>query len=166
MIDHVKQILARQFEAALCMFSDCVEKCPAAQWDAPIAKYPFWQVAYHTLCFVDLYLSPDEATFEPRPAFHPAGLRELDNEYPSRRFQRDEIRAYLAICRSKARERFTAETVESLQGPSGFPGRPATRGELHLYNLRHLQHHIGQLAAALRRADPSIDPRWVGSGWR
>ena len=71
MSDHLQQILARQFDAALCMLNDCVEKCPPALWDARVAKYPFWQVAYHALCFVDLYLSPGEAAFAPRDEFPP-----------------------------------------------------------------------------------------------
>jgi len=49
MIEQVKQILASQFDAALCMLNDCVEQCPAAQWDGIIAKYPFWHVAYHAV---------------------------------------------------------------------------------------------------------------------
>ena len=166
MIDDVKQVLVAQFEAALCMLNDCVEKCPPAHWDGLVAKYPFWQVAYHTLCMVDLYLSPGEAAFKPRADFHPAGMRELDDEYPSRRFTQPEIRAYLAVCRQKVRDTLSAETIESIGGPSGFPGRPATRLELHVYNIRHVMHHAGQLGAFLRRADPSIDPRWVGSGWK
>ena len=148
------------------MLNDCVEKCPPAQWDGVVAKYPFWQVAYHTLCFVDLYLSPGETSFAPRADVHPAGLREFDDEYPSRRFTQRELLDYVALCRQKARETLAAETAESLQGPSGFPGRPATRGELHVYNIRHVMHHAGQLGAFLRRADPSLNPRWIGSGWR
>jgi hypothetical protein len=167
MTDYLKQILSKQFEAALCMFHECVTRCPAEQWDGRVAKYPFWQVAYHTLCFVDLYLSPDEATFAFRVAdFHPHGASEFDDEHPSRRFTQRELLDYVAICRAKARDVLSAETDASLQGASGFPGRPATRGELHLYNLRHIMHHTGQLSAYLRRVDPSIDPRWVGSGWR
>ena len=166
MIDPLKQMLAKQFEASLCMLNDCIEKCPPGQWDGLVAKYPFWQVAYHTLCFVDLYLSPDEATFSPRDDFHPAGLREFDDERPSRQFSQREILDYLALCRRKALDTLSAETAESLWGPSGFPGRPPTRAELHVYNIRHVMHHAGQLSAFLRRVDPSIDPRWVGSGWR
>ena len=63
-----------------------------------------------------------------------------------------------------------AETEESLQSPSGLRGRPTTRGELHIYNLRHVQHHVGQLSAFLRRVDPTLNdskgPPWIGTGWR
>ena len=82
---------------------------------------------------------------------------------------KDETLAYVSICRQKMLETLAAETAESLQGPSGFSHRPSTRGELHLYNLRHVQHHTGQLSAYLRRVDPSLSLRalpWIGAGWR
>ena len=46
---------------------------------------------------------------------------------------------------------------------------PFSRLELHLYNLRHIQHHTGQLSAYLRRVVPELaEPkklRCVRSGW-
>jgi hypothetical protein len=60
MLDYVQKILTGQFEASLGMLNDCIQNYPPRHWDGRIAKYPFWHVAYHTLCFVDLYLSPDE----------------------------------------------------------------------------------------------------------
>lgn len=63
-----------------------------------------------------------------------------------------------------------AETPDSLAAPSGFSWRPFSRGELHLYNLRHIQHHTGALSAYLRRVDASLKDRktlsWVRMGWR
>jgi uncharacterized damage-inducible protein DinB len=45
-----------------------------------------------------------------------------------------------------------------------------SRGELHIYNIRHVQHHAGQMSAYLRRVDGALaDPKalpWVGTGWR
>ena len=89
MVAFVKQFLLHQFDASLCMLNDCIGLCPPALWDTPVVKYPFWQVAYHTLCFVDLYLSPGEQAFAPSPRFLPAGMKELDDEYPSRRFTKE-----------------------------------------------------------------------------
>jgi hypothetical protein len=68
-------MLAGQFEASLCMMNDRIRKCPPQHWDGKIARYAFWHVAYHTLCFVDLYLSPDEASFQFRD-IHPQGWHE------------------------------------------------------------------------------------------
>src|SRR5713226_6021906 len=109
MHDYVQKIFTGQFEASLCMLNDCVQNCAPRHWDGRIAKYPFWQVAYHTLCFVDLYLSPDEQSFQLRD-IHPHGWSELNDEYPSRRFDQREITEYLAICRQKAVATLASET--------------------------------------------------------
>ena len=165
MIDHFKTIIASQFEASLCMLHDCVRKCPREHWDGIVAKYPFWQVVYHTLCFADLYLTESEGAFQFRD-IHPKGWAEFNEEYPSRRFEKPELADYVAWCREKAIRSIGAETAESLQGASGFPRLRFSRAELHVYNIRHIQHHTGQLGAYLRRLDQKIDPDWVGAGWR
>lgn len=179
MIDLWRAAVLSQFEAGLAMLHGCLRACPDAQWDAPVAKYPLWMVAYHTLCFVDCYLSRGDADFSVRQGtggpgagggrvggggLHPRGRAELEEEFPSRRFERDELIEYCAICLGKARAMLGEDTAESLAGPSGFSWLPFSRLELHLYNLRHLMHHTGQLSAAARRAGG--EPRWVGAGWK
>lgn len=157
-------IIASQLEAGLCMFDECVRACPDEHWDSPIAKYPFWLVAYHTLCYVDCYLSRGSAVFSPRPDLHPKGMQEYEEEYPSRRFERDELVRYIGICRAKVRTELEADDDVSLASPSGFSWLPFTRAELHLYNLRHLSHHTGQLTAFLRRV--GVETGWVKMGWK
>lgn len=169
MLDLVKQTLIGQFDAALSMLNLCLQKCPAEHWDGKVAKYPFWMVAYHTLCFLDLYFESNEKVFQPH-AMHPAGWSEYNDEYPSRRFERQELLDYVALCRRRLHGAISSETRESLAGESGFHRLAFTRAELHLYNLRHLQHHVGQLTAFLRRVDETLqDPQavpWVKTGWR
>ncbi len=120
----------------------CPPDSKLEHWDGIIAKYAFWHVAYHALCFVDLYLSPNEESFQLRD-LHPLGWKELNDEYPSRRFEQREIAEYVAICRQKAIEAPASETRKSLEGKSGFSFRTFSRGELHIYNIRHIQHHTG-----------------------
>ena len=168
MIEHVRQILTGQFEAALCMLHATVKQASSEHWEAPVANLSLRQVAYHTLFFTDYYLSPSEDAFVLRELHQRGG----DERQPvvSPGLPQDETQAYLALCRQKALATFAAETEQSLQGPSGFARKQFSRGELHLYNLRHIQHHAGQLSAALRRLDPALHSRdalpWVGSGWR
>jgi hypothetical protein len=168
MIDYVRQVLAAQFEAGLCMLHQCVEQCRPQFWEGKIAGVTCRQVAYHTLFFVDLYLSPSEAAFELRE-LHARGGDEREPKF-SLGLEQDETLAYVQICRHKAAGALAAETAESLAGPSGFSWYPVSRGELHLISLRHIQHHTGQLSAYLRRCDPALADssqlRWVGSGWR
>lgn len=163
--------LASQFHGALSMLSECLAKCPADHWDAKIAHYSFWQVAYHTLCFVDCYLARSDAEWAPRQdptapggGLHPKGRAELDEEFPSRRFEKDELLRYVEICRDLVDEALGRETEQTLEGPSGFPHLPFSRFELHLYNLRHVQHHTGQLTASLRRV--GVETKWCKAGRR
>jgi uncharacterized damage-inducible protein DinB len=171
MLDHYKQCVLGQFEAALWMLHDCIDKCPPEHWSGPtsiIGTYEFWHVAYHTLYCTDIYLSPTEAAFELRAEFHPGGQRDIDDEYPSRRMEKDELTKYVMHCLTKLRTVFAAETEQSLRGPSGHPRRTFSRGELHLYNMRHVMHHTGQLSALLRRLNLDVknQPRWGYTGWR
>lgn len=168
-------IIRSQFKAALRMFADCLNVADESHMEAQIGKYPFWQVAYHTLCFIDCYLSPSDDAFRAEMAARavaaketgafnpqPAGEAELAEEYPSRRFTLSELRVYMGMCMDKFERIFAAQTPETLAGPSGFKRLPFCRAELHLYNMRHIMHHCGQLSAALRRFE--MDPKWVGRG--
>jgi hypothetical protein len=167
MIEYVRQTLVGEFEAALSMWKHCIEACPDEHWHDKIANGTFRWVTYHTLFFLDLYLSRSEADFRPRDFHHRCG-DERDDQL-SEGLNKAETLAYVPICRDKMRESLAAETAESLQGPSGFSWYPITRGEFHINNIRHVQHHTAALSAHLRRVgivkDRTTLP-WVGSGWR
>ena len=165
MIDYLKTVLTRQYEASLCMLDGCVRRCPAEHWEGKIGNGTFRQVAYHTLFFTDLYLSRAKAALEQREFHRRGGSRRIGAD-PDGGLAQVETLAYLAVCRRKAVETLAAETLESLQGPSGFSKLRFSRGELHLYNIRHVQHHTGQLSAYLRRVADDGKGAWVKSGWR
>jgi len=44
-----------------------------------------------------------------------------------------------------------------------FTGRNSPRAELHVYNIRRIQHHAAQLNLRLR-LDTNVDIPWIGSG--
>ncbi len=168
MVEHFKKIVIGQFEAALCMLNECLKACRAEHYEGKIAENSFRQVAYHTLFFCDLYLSTSEEAFELND-FHAEGGDERE-PVVSAGLGRDETLAYVAICREKILRTIAAETAQTLEGPSGFSYRKFSRAELHLYNIRHIQHHTGQLSAYLRRVDPALRDMaalpWFGTGWR
>jgi hypothetical protein len=168
MIDYVKQMLSGEFEAALSMLNACIEACPEQNWEDKIANGTFRWVTYHALFFLDLYLSPSEHEFKRRD-FHIRGGDEREDRL-CEGLGKQETLAYMPICRQKMLESIAAETPESLAGPSGFSWYPITRGEFHVNNIRHVQHHTGQLSAHLRRigvaeANNRSLP-WIGAGWR
>ncbi len=168
MIEYFRWIVTSQYEAALCMLRQCVESCPPEHWEGKIASGTFRWASYHTLFFTDLYLSPTSEAFELRE-LHARGGDEREPKLCAG-LSPAETLEYLAICRRKAVAALTRETAESLEGSSGFSWHPVTRGEMHLINLRHIQHHTGQLSAYLRRLDRdnalAQALRWVGAGWR
>jgi hypothetical protein len=164
MIDLVKTMLTGQYEAALCMLKECIEKCPPEHWDGKIANDTFRQIAYHTLFFIDYYMSPGESAFQLRECHHRGG----DERCPevSAGLSQDETLAYVTVCRQKLLDTLASETPESLRDVSGFSRYPIPRCELHLHNLRHVQHHTGQLSAYLRRIVEDGQRWWIATGWR
>ena len=167
MLDYFKQILTSQYEASLAMLNQCIEACPSEHWENTIAQGTFGWVAYHTLFFTDLYLSPSNESFVLRD-LHAGGDERGPDPAPG--LSKEATLAYVPLCRKKIYESIAAETEESLAGPSGFFWYKITRGEMHLVNIRHIQHHTGQLSAYLRRVDDQFKDRktlrWIGSGRR
>ncbi len=161
MIEYFRRILNDQFDASLCTLGACVEACPEPHWEGTIGRRPFWQVAYHTLFYVDLYLSLDEASYEPRP-WHRQGDQNLDlDAAPGPPHSKDVVRRYVAHCSDKVAKTIVVETPDSLERDSGFPWYRMSRGEHHLTSVRHVQHHAGQLCAYLRR-EVGLGVDWYG----
>jgi hypothetical protein len=167
MIDVYKQSILGQFEAALAMLKQCIQRCPDDLWESSIAQLTVRQVAYHTLFFVDLYLTIDEDAF-PLRELHLVGGDEREPGYCAG-LDKEATLAYLAICLEKVRTTLASESEETLRGPSGFSWCKFSRAELHPYNLRHVQHHAGQLSSHLRRLLADCrnrnELRWVSTGW-
>jgi hypothetical protein len=101
---------------------------------------------------VDFYLATDGDAFQFRPDLHPNGWRELEGRVSEPTLpQRRIAPLHHHLPRPGARDHRRGDG-ESLAGPSGIKFRKCPRLELHVYNLRHIQHHTGQLSAFLRRS--------------
>lgn len=171
MLETITTGLRNQFEASLYTLGQCISQCPAGLWFERVGNDPYWYVVYHALYFADYYLERDEGSFRPRE-FHREDEDLLGPEpWPSANppgreaaYTQALTSGYVHHCRQKAIASVGAETAESLAGPSGFTRRNITRVELHVYNIRHIQHHAAQLSLRLRwGAGTRID--WRGTGW-
>jgi len=157
----LQTLLIHQFEAALATLRQCIERCPDEHWTAPVGNLPVWRVISHALFFADYYLSSSEAEHQP-PAFHRND--ELLWEYlPGDPYTKEQLNDYVEHCLVKARGVVSGEIEDVLSGPSGFERRTYTRAELHVCNIRHIQHHAAQVSLALRR-DAGVSIDWFGSG--
>ena len=162
-----KTLLWPQFGAAIDMIENAVRVCPDDLW-SDASRRPewierdvvgFWYLVYHTLFFLDLYLSETPEGFAP-PA--PFTLDELDPAglLPECPYTKDQLQSYLEYGRGKCRATIAALTDEKAREHCGFARLDMSRGELLLYNMRHVQHHAGQLNLMLRQ-NTGTAPRWV-----
>ncbi|MCE5260076.1 MAG: DinB family protein, partial [Chloroflexi bacterium] len=138
-----KHSIKSQYRAALMMLRQAVEGCPDALWCDASYKNTVWNIAYHTLFYTHLYLSPSEEAFEAwelhRNHYHEFGA------WPEP-YSREQVLAYLTFCLGQVDVQVDACNLEA---SSGFSWLPFSRFELHLYNIRHIMLHTGELAERL-----------------
>ncbi len=164
----VHKTVASQFHAALSMMEQTVRTCPDDIWDVPGQVNPFWRVAYHALFYVDLYLQPSEEELTPweeaREGYHFLGPLPVPPHTPQptadQPYNREEILAYIDYLRSHVDR--TVPTID-LAAPSGFHWLPFDKMELQIYNIRHLQQHVGDLSTVLL-TQAGLEINWVGKG--
>src|SRR5574341_286686 len=163
----LKASIWQQFGAAIDMLEDALLACPDELWGESLesdrSQRPeyseFWYVVYHTLFWLDLYLTGSVDGFAP-PA--PFNLDELDPAglLPERRYSKDELRAYLDHGREKCRATIEALTDEKARQRCRFTWGEVGFVELLLYNMRHVQEHAAQLNLILGQKIGSA-PGWV-----
>lgn len=163
----LKTIIWQQFGAAIDMLGNALRACPDAQWHGRLWDNPserpeysqFWYITYHTLFWLDLYLSGAVEGFAP-PA--PFTLDELDPSglLPEKPYTKDELQAYLDFGRKKCQATIEALTDEMAQRRCRFGWGEVSFAELLLYNMRHVQEHAAQLNLVLGQNEVSA-PGWV-----
>jgi hypothetical protein len=160
-----KEIIRSQYQAALEMLAQAIIQCPQRIWADPQDKNQFWHIAYHALFYTHLYLQVSEDEFLPWEKHikdihslgsHPQSPQdEAANRDP---YSKDDLLAYVDFCQQEIDDKVAALNLEA---ESGFDWIPFNKLELQFYNIRHLQHHTGELCERLG-ARAGIDVRWVG----
>ena len=112
-----------------------------------------------------MYLEVNSDSFEDQ-AFHRAnaelfrGYEELDKERQQRTYAKQDLQRYLEFCQSKAELVLLNETDQDLAAQSGFHWLDCSRAEVHVYSIRHIQHHAAQISMRLR-VNHNIEIPWV-----
>lgn len=153
----LRTILWSQFGASVDMLENAVTTCPANLWDT---ESRFWYIVYHTLFYLDYYLSEEPDSFMPPEPFT---LSEFDPTgiLPERVYSKEELLHYLAHGRAKAHDLISRLTEELAAKRFINPYKNLSILELLLYNMRHVQHHNGQLNMLIRVRTGQDAPRWV-----
>jgi hypothetical protein len=166
--DAIRTIIWQQLGAAIDMLENALRACPDELWSAslwksatqPAGLSEFWYLAYHTLFWLDLYLTGSAAGFTP-PA--PFTLAELDPQglLPDRKYTKAELLAYLEHGRRKSRAAVEALTDERARQLCSFSWGETMYAGLLLDNMRHVQEHTAQLNMYLGQTT-GWSPHWVG----
>ena len=143
------------------MLENALLACPDELWSDRSRRPEFWYVVYHSLFWLDLYLSGSIEGFAPPVPYtldetDPAGL------LPERVYTKDEMQTYLEHGREKCRATVEALTDEKIRARCVFSWGEMCFGELLLDNMRHVQHHAAQLNLILRQVTDSA-PGWVAT---
>ena len=160
-----REIIRSQYLATLEMLNQAIQQCPEDLWVDTRFNNQFWQIAYHALFYTHLYLQPSEKNFIPRNMHYENAHRfsspepgssnegKGDSSYP-----KEDILEFLDFCRNEVGEKVAKLDLEA---NSGFDWIPFNKQELQFYNIRHLQHHTGELCERLGTV-AGIDIKWVG----
>jgi hypothetical protein len=127
------------------MLDDAISLCPDQLWTAILwddqddPRYgQFWFVAYHTLFWLDLFLTGSSEGFAPPSPFIRGAL-------PENPYTKNEVSGYLKQCRQKCESLINALTDEKASQIGVCAWMEPTFMELQLYSMRHVQEHAAQL---------------------
>jgi DinB superfamily len=158
-INLFSEALWSQFGASIDMLENAIKACPDELWGDRTQNPEFWFLVYHTLFWLDFYVTDSPDDFTPMAPFT---LSELDPEglLPERVYTKAELLTYLDYGRKNCRQTIENLTDELAKKHYKYGSVEMSFGELLLYNMRHVQHDAGQLNLILRQKTDSA-PRWV-----
>jgi uncharacterized damage-inducible protein DinB len=158
--------LISQYKAAVHMLENSINNCPESLWNDDSYKNIYWQIVYHTLHYTNFYLAKSQDSFVPWGKhienWHRFENINFDRKRGATAFQysKSELLDYVYELIGAVENQITEK---SLYEQTGFEWLKMNRLELHLYNLRHLQHHTGQLTERLQQCNAGKSD-WIDAG--
>lgn len=149
-----RETLWKQFGACIDMLENAIVMCPNELWDT---EDKFWYTSYHTLFFLDYYLTLDPSTYNSPEPFTNS---EFEGKLPERVYSKVELLTYLQNSREKCNNLISGLNEEVAKMRWVNPYRDFSVFEMLLYNMRHVQHHSAQLNKYLRQKTSNA-PSWV-----
>jgi hypothetical protein len=166
--------LWKNFGAAIDMLTNIVVLCPDELWTR---DKKFFYLVYHTVIFLDYYLSYPARDFHPELPYTLGDMDHLpaeavDDVLPNRWYTKGEIVAYLSSIREKCRRAIVTASEEQLAARWIGDEEVEMHGlcassvinysvlDIWFYNFRHVQHHVGQLNMLLRER-AGVAAEWI-----
>ena len=158
----IKTGVWQQFGASIDMLADAMRACPDELWTASLWNAPdeeavysqFWYCVYHTLVWLDLYLSGSSYDDFIPPAPFKRGV------LPEQPYTKDQLRVYLEHGRRKCQSTIEALTDERARQRCQYEWMDLSFFELLLYTMRHVQEHGAQLHMFLGQHDITMND-WI-----
>lgn len=153
----LKESLWKQFGASIDTLQNAILNCPEAMLRS---NKRFFYMIYHTLIFLDYYLTfPPPDISSPLPftitAKNEMPDEAIDDLVPNRFYTKQELLDYLQASRRKCHTLISGLTEERLAdrwiAGEGVLKKNYSLMEMLLYNMRHVQHHAAQLNVMLRK---------------
>ena len=153
-----------QYEASLKMLSNCIEVYIDDIWFSEKYNNPAWQIAYHAIFYTNIYCSPDEKSIvvwdkslenyqilgkTPWPPFEKIILKE--------KYSRQEMLYFIDFVKTNIPGYLNKLEPDKKCWAFWYD---LSQFEFQLNNLRHLQHHTGQLIERLDYIE-EIDYEWL-----
>ncbi|WP_298151392.1 DinB family protein [Flavobacterium sp.] len=157
-MDHsFREALWNQFGAGIDMLAHVISNCPDDYFSAGTR---FYYLAFHSTLFLDYYLTFPPADFVPMLAFTQKDQDDRPAEsvgdfVPDQIYPKAALLDYLAQSRLKCAQIIAGLRDDPRDGRFVEGDAPDdmnySRVEILLYNLRHTQHHTGQLYLLVRQ---------------
>ncbi|MBX2923808.1 MAG: DinB family protein [Chitinophagaceae bacterium] len=163
----ITDILASQYKASLGMFRNVIERTPQEQWNTEDYNNPNWQIAYHTIWSTKYYLGANAESYIPfenaiTGAESLGGAQEWENTDAGVVVEgfhtKDELLAFINEVENNLQQRIEALPLGE---NSGYEWYPYSRLELHLNNIRHIQHHTAQIIERLKAKEITGFSWWI-----
>ncbi len=166
-MEYISSSFRSQYMGALSMLKKSITTCPDEVWNDSSYGNRFWHLSYHALFFAALYLSPSMEKSvlwdKCRPLYHALSKWESAPDYdPDQNipYTKEELLEFHDFIIARLDVAFDEVPFD---GPSGFNWISFNKFQLHIYNLRHLQHHIGQLSERVKQVTGK-GVSWVSKG--
>ncbi len=174
MVEIFKKTLWQNFGAAMDMLKNAIIACPDELW---YREKKFYYLTYHTVIFLDYYLTIPARDFQPLLSYtiipeHELPEGSVDDVIPDKYYSKEEMLTWLYSVRAKCKTLITQATEDKLTSDWIEADETNMHGlcpstvvnytvlEILFYNFRHVQHHVAQLNLMLRQKTGSA-PGWV-----